>query len=369
MSVTSCSSKSTGKLGGRGSSGRAIGDGAYLVSDRALQAAAAAGSKAASTNADKLVFLPRQSQRAQKGTAALGSSVMAAYAAAQNKANSKGGEGKATDATEAFRRLRPAANPDCSNLSDSGSHASSSTSSTPSHSRTTPSSSAAASLPAAAAAISANVPLQKFDGGGPPPDTVVFLDVDGVLHSLYGDDLFKPSSCAVFEKIVRQTGAAIVLSSTWRTQQRSVNMLNQFLCSRRLPQIVERTKDLSAAMRRHVPREREICEWLDRHPEVKCWIAIDDMDLQSDDNEWARRLRGHFVHTSSNIGLIAHNGEQAIRLMAQQAEKAQIASCGGAKEHRRQHLGRLGELSEKLPSDGREKRREMAAYPKLAFKS
>lgn len=50
-------------------------------------------------------------------------------------------------------------------------------------------------------------------------------------------------------------------------------------------------------------REAEICEWLDRHPSVGTWIAIDDMDLLSSDSEHARRLRGHVVHTNADTGL------------------------------------------------------------------
>lgn len=147
-------------------------------------------------------------------------------------------------------------------------------------------------------------------------DAVIFLDIDGVVHSLYGQDIFKESCLVLLEKIVLGTGASIVLSSTWRTQAKSYAMVNTMLRQRRLPEIVDRTRDLSAEMHRYIPREVEICEWLDRHPEVTRWIAIDDMDLQSDSTEWAHRLRGHFVHTNPNTGLIPADAELALRLIS-----------------------------------------------------
>merc|ERR1712084_153478 len=42
------------------------------------------------------------------------------------------------------------------------------------------------------------------------------------------------------------------------------------------------------------------------------------MDLQSENTEWAARLRGHFVKTNSNTGLTPHNADLAIRLMNKQ---------------------------------------------------
>jgi len=155
-------------------------------------------------------------------------------------------------------------------------------------------------------------------GNGKMPEAVIFLDIDGVVHSLYGQDLFRESCLVLLEKIVRGTGASIVLSSTWRTQARARETVNVVLKQRRLAAFIDVTRDLSAEMHRHVPREVEICEWVDRHPEVERWIAIDDIDLQCDKTECAHRLRGHFVHTSSACGLVPGDADLALRLMAAQ---------------------------------------------------
>mmetsp|Transcript_21199 Transcript_21199/g.53550 ORF Transcript_21199/g.53550 Transcript_21199/m.53550 type:complete len:141 (-) Transcript_21199:262-684(-) len=120
---------------------------------------------------------------------------------------------------------------------------------------------------------------------------------------------------------MQTTGARIVLSSTWRTQAKSFAMVDQLLKQLRLAPIYDRTKDLTKHMRRHIPREVEVCEWLDRHPGVLRWIAIDDMDLAAGPSKEASRLRGHFVHTSSNVGLTKKDAELAVNLMNRQAEK------------------------------------------------
>jgi len=174
-------------------------------------------------------------------------------------------------------------------------------------------------LPANAGSRVANAPptpsgLSSRDG----PEAVIFLDVDGVLHPLYGFELFNGTCCSLLSLIVRATGASIVLSSAWRTQARSYDTVNQVLKQLRLPPIIARTKDLSSISRKLVPREFEICEWLDRHPGVRKWIAIDDMDLQSAPNEAASRMRGHFVHTNPCTGLTQATAELAIKLMKRQ---------------------------------------------------
>mmetsp|Transcript_12908 Transcript_12908/g.35038 ORF Transcript_12908/g.35038 Transcript_12908/m.35038 type:complete len:662 (+) Transcript_12908:83-2068(+) len=153
-------------------------------------------------------------------------------------------------------------------------------------------------------------------------DAVVLLDVDGVLHSLFGDDLFVESCCAAFESVIRRTGASIVLSSTWRLEQAKVAMLNGVLQQRGISPVMDCTKELNT------PREMEICEWLDRHPEVAHWVAIDDMDLEIRNSVHARRMRGHFVRTDCDIGLTAALAEQAMAML--QASPCNTRVPGGS---------------------------------------
>lgn len=151
-----------------------------------------------------------------------------------------------------------------------------------------------------------------------PYSVIVFLDIDGVLHSLYGNDLFRPTCMAHLDRILRTSGASIVLSSTWRTVPRSYAMVNEQLRSRGHQIILDVTKDFNPkgdTGRDYVPREVEICEWLDRHPQVQRWIAIDDMQLMNPETKEGQRMRGHFVRTDCNVGLTSKHVDLALRLL------------------------------------------------------
>merc|ERR1712227_1164890 len=104
-------------------------------------------------------------------------------------------------------------------------------------------------------------------------------------------------------------GAAIVLSSSWRTDAGKVAMLNGLLQQRRIDPIYDCTLELDG------PREAEICDWLDRHPGVTSWIAVDDMDLTPAGSPFLARMQGHVVQTSSNTGLTTQDAELCIRLL------------------------------------------------------
>lgn len=146
------------------------------------------------------------------------------------------------------------------------------------------------------------------------PTAVVFLDVDGVLHSLYGEEIFRESCCRLLQQLLLATGAAIVLSSSWREDPGKVALLNEMLRSRRLLPVHDCTRVLNG------PREEEICEWLRRHPEVRRWVAIDDLDLQSRGTENAKLMRGHFVQTCKHIGLTSRDVELAKGLLLRNME-------------------------------------------------
>mmetsp|Transcript_51862 Transcript_51862/g.150934 ORF Transcript_51862/g.150934 Transcript_51862/m.150934 type:complete len:398 (+) Transcript_51862:67-1260(+) len=167
---------------------------------------------------------------------------------------------------------------------------------------------------------------RRSPGGQAQWDTVVFLDVDGVLHSLYGEDLFRDSCCSTLARIVKAAKAVLVLSSTWRTEPGKVAILDAILQRWQVGAVVDKTKDLGDE-----PREVEICEWLDRHPEVGRWIAIDDMDLQASSTTAAARMHGHFVRTDAHTGLVAKDADSAIQLLlAQSAGPTPVSSpcCG-----------------------------------------
>ena len=104
---------------------------------------------------------------------------------------------------------------------------------------------------------------------------MIFLDVDGVLNSqqtrvcelkdgsFIRDDLPAPHLVTNLRRIVRETGAQIVLSSTWRLCPRSTEQLRQRLKANGLC-FASLTEDLSTKG----DRVDEIYEWLSRHPQV-----------------------------------------------------------------------------------------------------
>mmetsp|Transcript_30684 Transcript_30684/g.77561 ORF Transcript_30684/g.77561 Transcript_30684/m.77561 type:complete len:332 (-) Transcript_30684:479-1474(-) len=153
-------------------------------------------------------------------------------------------------------------------------------------------------------------PLPVSAAPQPVVDSVVFLDVDGVLHSLYGEEIFADSCCAALESILRGSGARVVLTNSWsREGGDRITMVDGLLQQRGLHGLYDRTTP---------PRSRpeeEICEWLDRHPEVMRWVALDDNDLEVGQSAAANRLRGFCVRPDKHVGLTARDARRALSLL------------------------------------------------------
>ena len=108
---------------------------------------------------------------------------------------------------------------------------------------------------------------------------IIFLDVDGVLNTAnlietMGINAIGDHFLERLDKIISETGAEIVLSSTWRLIPNAKNVLEDKLSSKGmflLDSTVELRKNFSPE-----PRSKEIAEWLIRHPEVEKFAIIDD---------------------------------------------------------------------------------------------
>ena len=143
-------------------------------------------------------------------------------------------------------------------------------------------------------------------------ETVIFLDVDGVLNcetsksyvttedgqTLTGIDKDKVKRLA---SIVMATGADIVLS------------------------LFIRDKTPSS----YRGRGYEILFWLKTHPETKAWVVLDDEEWH-DFYEYDEIMR-HWVKTDYNVGLTDDNATAAIQILKGQLlgpfEKEQEAEC------------------------------------------
>lgn len=114
---------------------------------------------------------------------------------------------------------------------------------------------------------------------------VIFLDVDGVLN-FYQTEAVSPQGYTGIasqplkhlRKIVKATGARIVLCSTWRKgwnfNEEECSADGKYLISRLKRfglHILDKTEDGNDAF-----RGTAIKKWLDKHPHVQKWIVLDD---------------------------------------------------------------------------------------------
>lgn len=141
----------------------------------------------------------------------------------------------------------------------------------------------------------------------------VFLDFDGVLNShrsaiAYGgvswsgeagirgkmDDI----AVRLIGGIVRQAGAVVVLSTSWRND----SMWTTYGKALDLP-VVDRTPSLPGS------RGTEIAAWLARHPGVERYAIIDD------DADMLPEQQPYFIHTSMFDGFSWANALRLADLM------------------------------------------------------
>lgn len=156
---------------------------------------------------------------------------------------------------------------------------------------------------------------------------IVFLDIDGVLNSeeffiertqdcrydnyraagyspKMSRNLCSLDSVAIanLNYIISQTGAKIVVSSTWRCDD---PWLQELFAVVGIPSYIGITPY-------HIARHRgtEIKQWLDKHPEVENYVILDD------DNDMLDSQLDNFVQTDAyKRGLSLVNAEQAIKIL------------------------------------------------------
>lgn len=152
---------------------------------------------------------------------------------------------------------------------------------------------------------------------------LIFLDIDGVCNNnqffldfnksgkkFHPDDMIDPVNVLQLNKIIAQTQAKIVVSSSWRVCQ-SVERL-QNLLSRHgvLGEVIDKTPDFCIQSK---TRGEEIQSWLDEYnqnPEgedIESFVIIDDeSDIHQKEN---------FVQTSMDTGLIELHVQLAIQIL------------------------------------------------------
>ena len=124
----------------------------------------------------------------------------------------------------------------------------------------------------------------------------ILLDFDGVVTSktytmkcyrerarenIYGMDWFDPECVEALKKIVDDTGAKIVVSSSWR--------------------------DLRIEQLQILTKKEAIEQWIKQHPD-DCYVILDDADLGIENQ----------VRTDPNTGLVKEDVDRAISLLNRQ---------------------------------------------------
>lgn len=161
---------------------------------------------------------------------------------------------------------------------------------------------------------------------------VIFLDLDGVLnterwhyqasqadlHDQYGYT-FDPVAVANLAKIIDETGAAIVISSSWKFM--GLAKLKKMWMDRGLPgEIFDITPNSVSdefllyadldSMELLAIRGQEIKEWLMLHgKDVSHYVIIDDMD------DILPEQQSHFVLTDPEVGISEWDAKRAIAIL------------------------------------------------------
>jgi len=162
-----------------------------------------------------------------------------------------------------------------------------------------------------------------------PP--VLFTDFDEVFlftrANMATGDLLDPVSAGMIARICRESGARIVVSSTWRSSHADcVDVLTRagligFLWSPIvLPDDPSYDPDLHDDWRvetQNHSRSAAIDAWLADHPTVGVWAIIDDSFQDFD-----QAKLGRLVHTDMMFGVGIREYSRAIRLLTGRLEAA-----------------------------------------------
>lgn len=144
------------------------------------------------------------------------------------------------------------------------------------------------------------------------PDKVIFLDIDGVMNnaSTRPDERrglvawLDPSNVEVLNRLVRATGAVVVVSSTWRVSMPLDELRGHFAAAGCLAEIADYTPDIDGYHRDH-----EIAAWLAGQPLPPRRYAI------LDDQHTMDALPGKLVRINQYRGLCERDVPDVLALL------------------------------------------------------
>ena len=151
---------------------------------------------------------------------------------------------------------------------------------------------------------------------------IIFLDIDGVLNSSEFDDhcrgtylidpaaedLLDAEAVMTLRYIVDQTGAEVVMSSSWReypeAKWHAIMQLDLYGV-----QVIDSTPP-SSPFKTWDYRNEEIKAWLDQHPEVTSYLILDDIPMT-----YLEQAQ-HQVLTTMQKGLLREHADKAIEILS-----------------------------------------------------
>ena len=151
-----------------------------------------------------------------------------------------------------------------------------------------------------------------------PWPTIIFLDVDGVLHPPSGRGRrghFREECMRALKRLVEGGEAKCVLSSTWRLHEKTTMKVNEALAGVGLCPLVGATP-----VHRIGSRVDEIEAWLLAHTGVQRWLAVDDIKLEACDRTPARIMKGRALLTKRNHCLNMELAETGIKMLSKQKQ-------------------------------------------------
>ena len=142
------------------------------------------------------------------------------------------------------------------------------------------------------------------------PLKVIFLDIDGVLntaraHIAFGSSQWDPVGVAILNRVCKETGAKLVISSVWRGSMENWMHAHQILdavglgrhgiCHSQLgfPEYDRNSQSHRTAPGHDNPRGRKIQDWLDEYSPDNYVILDDDCDMLSSQAKHFVKCNGH----------------------------------------------------------------------------
>ena len=143
---------------------------------------------------------------------------------------------------------------------------------------------------------------------------VIFLDFDGVI-TIPPKWYLKADKIKWIKRIVDETAAKIVVSSSWRMQTVEETRKSMIYKEKRCPRnkmlywLIDNLYDVTPWVGLGNGRGGEIQQYLNNHPEIDNYVIIDD-----DGDMWDSQLY-HFVQTNYEDGITETEAIRAIKVL------------------------------------------------------